>query len=144
MGHVPILRLIFLLTLQRDSTSKHNKCKVKHKGKGITKIRAHTKQQPSAVLLKFSNALAQVLYQVLRATSYCFFSMIPGRYPIGIMGKIIILIIIIIIIIGFYKNRMLAGAEHSIFEKLGNILPFARNSLNTLEKSEEVITVLSM
>jgi hypothetical protein len=102
-----------MLTLQRDSTSKHIKCKVKHKGKGITKIRAHTKQQSSAVLLKFSNALAQVLYQVLRETSYCFLSMIPGRYPIGLMGKIII--IIIIIIIGLYKNRMLAGAEHSIF-----------------------------
>jgi len=137
-----------MLTLQRDSTSKHKhiKCKVKHKGKGITKIRAHTKQQPSAVLLKFGNALAQVLYQVLRATSYCFFSMIPGRYPIEIMGKIIIeiIIIIIIIIIGLYKNRMLAGTEHSIFEKLGNSLPFARHSMNILEKSEEVITVLSM
>jgi hypothetical protein len=49
--------------------------------------------------------------------------MIPGRYPIGIMGKIII---IIVIIIGLYKNRMLAGAEHSIFEKLGNILPLCK------------------
>jgi hypothetical protein len=68
--------------------------------------------------------------------------MIPGRYPIGIMGKIII--IIIIISIGLYKNRMLAGEEHSIVEKLGNILPFARHSLNTLEKSEKVISVLSM
>jgi hypothetical protein len=65
--------------------------------------------------------------------------MIPGRYPTGIMRKTII-----IIIIGLYKNRMLAGAEHSILEKLGNILPFARHSLNTPEKSEEVITVLSM
>jgi hypothetical protein len=133
-----------MLTLQRDSTSEHIKCNVKHKGKGITKIRAHTKQQPSAVLLKFSNALAQVLRQVLRATSYCFFSMIPGRYPIGIMGKIIIITIIIIILIGLYKNRMLAGTKHSIFEKLGNSLSFARHSMNTLEKSEEVITVLSL
>jgi hypothetical protein len=33
---------------------------------------------------------------------------------------------IIIIIIGLYKNRMLAGAEHSIFEKLGNILPLCK------------------
>jgi hypothetical protein len=132
-----------MLTLQRDSTSEHIKCNVKHKGKGITKIRAHTKQQPSAVLLKFSNALPQVLRQVLRATSYCFFSMIPGRYPIVIMGNFII-IIIILILIGLYKNRMLAGTKHSIFEKLGNSLSFARHSMNTLEKSEEVITVLSL
>ncbi len=116
------------------------KCKVKHKSKGITKIRAHI--QSSSQVLCCSNSVMpwpQVLYQVLRATSYCFFSMIPGRYPTGIMRKTII-----IIIIGLYKNRMLAGAEHSILEKLGNILPFARHSLNTPEKSEEVITVLSM
>ncbi len=107
-------------------------CKVKHKGEGITELRACAQQHLGAAWFPLM-PLPPVCFTKNKEQPCAFFIHLflsdTPRVPIGYH---------VINNTRLYRNRMIPRAKLSIFEKLDEILHFAKPSLDTLEKSEAI------
>jgi hypothetical protein len=107
-------------------------CKVKHKGMGITELRACARQQLGAAWFRLM-PLPPVCFTKNKEQPRAFFIYLflcdTRMAPIECHVKINT---------GLYRNRMIPRAKLSIFWKAWQILHFCKASLDTLEKSEAV------